>query len=525
MCQCAAAKNKISKSKRSPSFVSFIQLGKTLGTHPFALILPIPPQPPTASKPFTMPPKPSVAPSRVQTRSKNKDTHPGNADRAPPRRTSVEVENDRARKAQAEAARQEEKLRKIRHTAEFEHADIAHEDVVDATPRPCFTPKPTRNSNKASLRPVAEVSDDCSDESNSLSYQPLCSEKSDNEEESAVEGDLQPPTKRLKAQTTGRAKPKVGTRAKKSRKAAPRAEEMEPASNDAASDEETPVKPKKPKPKMRDMVDIEMEKIEDRKKGGDMARPTSSQQPQSGTASPQTPVTSQVQVGGQLWGRALRRTGAIADIEAHTTGRNRSQPPDQSSTEQADPIRQVLSLLSTLMSLLTLDESTLLYWTLSGQYIGGKRKREDEITEWSSAVPNRTNKGTSRAGLRAAVTSHARPSSARSAAPSRRSGAGRSSTPSLISGTGRSSTPSLISGAGRSSAPSVLTDKVKIISRTSESAKVKPEPAPVVCLRDDGGLSDNDEMAGEEREAAFASPFKGKKRVTSEVCKHSYLIQ
>jgi hypothetical protein len=137
------------------------------------------------------------------------------------------VENDRARKAQAEAARQEEKLRKIRHTAEFEHADIAHEDVVDATPRPCFTPKPTRNSNKASLRPVAEVSDDCSDESNSLSYQPLCSEKSDNEEESAVEGDLQPPTKRLKAQTTGRAKPKVGTRAKKSRKAAPRAEEME----------------------------------------------------------------------------------------------------------------------------------------------------------------------------------------------------------------------------------------------------------------------------------------------------------
>jgi hypothetical protein len=82
----------------------------------------------------------------------------------------------------------------------------------------------------------------------------------------------------------------------------------------------------------------------------------------------------------------------------------------------------------------------------------------------------------------------------------------------------RAGSATFMSGAGRSSAPSVLTSNVKIISRpqTPQSATVNPEPASI-CLRDNGGLSDNDEMIGEEREAAFASPFKGRKRVTSNV--------
>jgi len=143
-------------------------------------------------------------------------------------------------------------------------------------------------------------------------------------------------------------------------------------------------------------------------------------------------------------------------------------------------------------SLLTLDQSTLHYRTLSGYYTGDKRKREDEITEWRSTVPK--SKPTSGSRVARSVTRHPRAGSA---------------------------TPSLMSGVGRSSAPSVLTDNVKIISRprTSELAKVNPEPASTVCLNDNGGLSDNDEVMGEEREAAFASPVKGKKRVTSEVLK------
>ena len=84
-----------------------------------------------------------------------------------------------------------------------------------------------------------------------------------------------------------------------------------------------------------------------------------------------------------------------------------------------------------------------------------------------------------------------------------------------------------MSGTGRSSAPSVLTGNVKIISqpRTSELAKVNSEPASTINLNENGGLSDNDEIMGEEREAAFASPIKGKKRITSEVRKYLYLIQ
>jgi hypothetical protein len=67
---------------------------------------------------------------------------------------------------------------------------------------------------------------------------------------------------------------------------------------------------------------------------------------------------------------------------------------------------------------------------------------------------------------------------------------------------------------------------VRIISREApKSVKVKAEPVATICLNDNGGLSDNDEVQGEERKAAIASPPKGKTRVTSEVGVSSYLIQ
>jgi hypothetical protein len=74
----------------------------------------------------------------------------------------------------------------------------------------------------------------------------------------------------------------------------------------------------------------------------------------------------------------------------------------------------------------------------------------------------------------------------------------------------------------RLSAPSVLSNSVKIIDRqpASDVVKVKIEPVlrKTLTYQDyDGGLSDNDEMMGVEREAAINSPPKGKKRVTSEV--------
>ena len=134
--------------------------------------------------------------------------------------------------------------------------------------------------------------------------------------------------------------------------------------------------------------------------------------------------------------------------------------------------------------LLTLNHSTLFYWMLSNDS-NNKRKHTDAIKEWSSVISN--GKPTSRA---------------------------------TYSVTSSSTTPSLTGGASRSSAPSVLTDNVKVIShRTSETAKVKPDLVSPIILHDNGGLSDNDEMKGEEREVAIASPPKGKKRLTSEVRK------
>jgi hypothetical protein len=71
----------------------------------------------------------------------------------------------------------------------------------------------------------------------------------------------------------------------------------------------------------------------------------------------------------------------------------------------------------------------------------------------------------------------------------------------------------------RLSAPSVLSDNVKIISRQNpDKVKAEPVAGPSNTRHDsDGGLSDADEIMGEEREFAINSPIKGKKRLTSEV--------
>jgi hypothetical protein len=90
--------------------------------------------------------------------------------------------------------------------------------------------------------------------------------------------------------------------------------------------------------------------------------------------------------------------------------------------------------------------------------------------------------------------------------------------------------PSLTAATGRSSGPSesLLSHAtgVKIVShRQLDSAKATVEPArDVMEVYSDGSLSDNDETKGEERLAAINSPLKGKKRVTSEVGLHFFVV-
>ena len=128
--------------------------------------------------------------------------------------------------------------------------------------------------------------------------------------------------------------------------------------------------------------------------------------------------------------------------------------------------------------LLTLDESTLFYWTLSDTS-HDNQKRSSAINKWASAI-----------------------TSYKSTLQAPRSTSSRTKTDIQV--------PSLTAGSsGRSFAPSILSDNVKI--------SVKAEPAPEVSIHNNGGLSDNDEIKGEEREFAINSPPKGKKRITSEV--------
>jgi hypothetical protein len=132
--------------------------------------------------------------------------------------------------------------------------------------------------------------------------------------------------------------------------------------------------------------------------------------------------------------------------------------------------------------MLTLDQSTLFYWTLSDTSLQ-KRRYKDAIKEWASDIPD-------------------------SAKPVSRAPSRTTQTKSIA---GRSAVPSLTSGTSRSSAPSVLTNDIT----RPDAVKVKAEPK--IALYFDGGLSDCDETIGKEREAAVNSPPKGKKRVTSEV--------
>jgi hypothetical protein len=56
--------------------------------------------------------------------------------------TTAEVQEECAAKAQAKAAHEDARLQSINRTAEFEHANMANEVLVNATPHPPFTPKP-----------------------------------------------------------------------------------------------------------------------------------------------------------------------------------------------------------------------------------------------------------------------------------------------------------------------------------------------------------------------------------------------
>jgi hypothetical protein len=144
-----------------------------------------------------------------------------------------------------------------------------------------------------------------------------------------------------------------------------------------------------------------------------------------------------------------------------------------------------------MFSFLTLDEFTLFYWTALRD-IPPKRGHGTAIKQWASAIPPHIKSATG-SGLELEG-------------------------PKSTSSRTKSIVPSLTGGASRSSVNSILTDNIKVIThQSSDQVKVKIESRADVISLSDGGLSDNDELGGKERESAINSPPKGKKRITSEV--------
>jgi hypothetical protein len=151
-------------------------------------------------------------------------------------------------------------------------------------------------------------------------------------------------------------------------------------------------------------------------------------------------------------------------------GHVRQKVPDQVVT--SDKPKKYVTLAYRFRTMLTLDQTTLFYFSLRDASSISKDKHMAAIKDWAKKVPPT-----------------AKPTGVRS-----------TSTPSLTNG---------FTGTSRSvSSRSALTNQVKISRRDDD----------VISIADsEGALSDRDERKGPEREAAVKSPPKGNQRVTSAV--------
>ena len=225
----------------------------------------------------------AVPQSHIETRAKNKTTHPGKVvtSSQQPRRTKEEVEQEKNAKRQARKDLEEARQQSINRAAEFERADIANEDVMNSTPRPLFTPKPrprSRNQRPSSLTPIADTSNvEASDVPDAT---PLMAGSEDlvDADDTALEAAMDiymplPPAKKRKGK-------------------APATKHVPEPRPVASEDEDQQPKPKKLKAKMRDEINIAVNSME-------LSRNPASKDPSQ---------------------RPLKREGAIADMKKFIVG-------------------------------------------------------------------------------------------------------------------------------------------------------------------------------------------------------------
>jgi hypothetical protein len=288
-------------------------------------------------------PNTSVPQRRIETRASNKMAHPGDVVKNlnKKRRNADEVREEHEAKAQVKAAREEARLQSINRAAEFERADIANEDLVDATPRPLFTPKRRHSQILSDITPLAETSDvDMSDRFEKSSFVPPASEPG-TEDDSTVESDIPPPPcKKPKGNPKKIVKKTAALKTKAAAKKADKRKKADRSDTETAGfDVEPPQepKPKRVKPRMRDEIEIAAKKIEEnesqetRNMYVDMVRSMSmsgkrGEKPTlEGLSLPQATA-----VGGKK-----SRRGAIANTDQITA----TEPDPASNSKQNNPRR------------------------------------------------------------------------------------------------------------------------------------------------------------------------------------------
>ena len=280
-------------------------------------------------------PKETIPQRQMETRAKNKTTHPGKVDKSPPpprRRTKAEVQQEKEAKAQAKAALAEARQQKIERAAEFERADLANEDMVAVTPRPIFTPKPrplSRNHRNSPLTPF--VGTDTSD-----------IEVSDDLDETLRPGSVGLVDSDLGVESDGPPPPAVKGKAKitatvDTKKLVDRKRRVVDVESDVPlDDEEQPREPKvkKVKVKMRDEINVAATKILENEQEGNKYASAKMVNPMGLSGKPASKVPS------HSGGRQLKREGAIADIKKSVGGKKLNKEgaiadffyPDKSTT-------------------------------------------------------------------------------------------------------------------------------------------------------------------------------------------------
>ena len=142
--------------------------------------------------------------------------------------------------------------------------------------------------------------------------------------------------------------------------------------------------------------------------------------------------------------------------------------------------------------MLTLDQTTLYYHFLSDSASNSNNNGEkflSGINNWAASIPR-----------------NAKPASKVTS---------KITTSTKATSRGGSLLPPLTKATSRSSASSVLTKNITISHKASVNVKLEANDGAFNFIG--GGLPDEDETNGIERDAAIASPPKGKKRVTSAV--------